>query len=143
MKVHIFAVAVPILGLSCGDHVAALIGDAMVDAGHSLQDAAAVADASTVAAGDSSASATAATMVSATCATSSDGSSRVAVWSLDGVHPATTKIHSVKLCGPVADFGPPEARAQDCSYGNSAYVGLGTLVVSCLFWSRAEVELEL
>ena len=135
--------------VACGDDAMHMVGDAAIDAGELLHDAASGADAADLdatlldAAGvDGSAPPRA--VFTASCEMSSDGTSSVAEWTIPGLNPDTVRVIQVRLCNPTGTFGPPEARAQECAVaGFGAYAGTDTLVVPCFLYAEAEVELEL
>jgi len=130
--------------LSCGDNGLSTLGDAAVDAGEMLRDAAARADASSRdAEPELDASRPPSVVLTGTCELSSNGTSRVAQWDVPGLRASNARIVRSRFCEPEGDFGPPEARAQDCEVsGFGFFVSDDRLVAPCFFYTTAEVEIE-
>lgn len=136
-----------VLVVACSGDAMSIIGDAAVDLGEAMRDvgSADAAQPADGAPGDASGmdSAVPTVLLTADCVLSSNGTSRIAQWSNAGIREDTSRVSHVRLCGVVDSFGPPEAFAQECATGFGAFLSDGSVVVPCLSWSRAEVELEL
>ena len=132
--------------VACGNEAMRLMGDAAVDAGETLRDAAGLADAAALedASEPADSGRPPSMILSATCEVSTDGVSRIAQWTVPDLNPATVRIVRMRFCGPTGDFGPPEARAQECEVGGyGAFVSEDTLVAPCFLYTTAEIELEI